>query len=311
MKKLLLTAMLALLPAAAAVRVNNCGLALNVQAPPKRAVTLNQSATEIMLSLGLEGRMVGTAYLDDRIWPRLEAAYRKVPVLAAEYPSQEVLLNAAPDFIYGAYASAFGKDVAGARTELLKSGVIAFLSPLSCENRALRPARLTMQHIYDEILAVGRIFGVTERARSVVAGMRRDELQVKALAAHARSSPRVMWLDNLEKQPSVGGSGGVPGMILRMVGARNVFEDLPGSWGEVSWEAVLSRPIDAIVVADASWSPAAEKIAALTGNPVYADIRAVRERRFIVVPFSETTPGVRVLAAAQRVARGLYPGSAR
>lgn len=311
MKNLLLLAVLALLPSAAAVRVKNCGLTLDVPTPPSRAVTLNQSATEILLTLGLEGRMVGTAYLDDRIWPRLEGAYRKVPVLAEEYPSPEVLVNAAPDFVYAAYASAFGKDVAGPRAELLKSGVTPFLSPLGCEERSLRPARLAMQNIYDEILTVGRIFGVGDRSRSVVAGMKRDELRVKALAAHAKTNPRVMWFDELGKQPSVGGSAGAPGMILRMVGARNVFEDLLGSWGEVSWEAVLSRPIDAIVVVDASWSPASEKIAALTGNPVYADIRAVREQRFIVVPFSETTPGVRVLEAAQRVARGLYPQSAR
>ncbi|WP_394137162.1 hypothetical protein [Cytobacillus oceanisediminis] len=34
---------------------------------PKRAVSLNQHATEIMLALGLEDSMAGTAFLDDEI----------------------------------------------------------------------------------------------------------------------------------------------------------------------------------------------------------------------------------------------------
>ena len=88
--------------------VENCTVSTTYERPPARAVTLNQAATEVMLALHLEDRLVGTAYLDDRILPGLSAAYERVPVLASKYPSMEVLLAARPDFLYAAYPGAFG-----------------------------------------------------------------------------------------------------------------------------------------------------------------------------------------------------------
>ena len=38
----------------------NCGAPVTVQAAPQRAVSLGQASTEILLSLGLAPRMVGT-----------------------------------------------------------------------------------------------------------------------------------------------------------------------------------------------------------------------------------------------------------
>ena len=47
------------------IGISNCGVQSWVQEPPKRVVTMNQGTTEVMLALGLEDSMVGTAYLDD------------------------------------------------------------------------------------------------------------------------------------------------------------------------------------------------------------------------------------------------------
>src|SRR5579883_691179 len=44
------------------VTINNCGVTQTYQKPPERAVTLSQAATEVMLALGLDKRMVGTAF---------------------------------------------------------------------------------------------------------------------------------------------------------------------------------------------------------------------------------------------------------
>ena len=37
-------------------------------------MTLNQGPTEFMLAMGLEDKMVGTASMDDTIWPRYAEA---------------------------------------------------------------------------------------------------------------------------------------------------------------------------------------------------------------------------------------------
>lgn len=63
------------------VELENMGVKMAFPEEPKRAVTLNQHATEVMLALGLESSMVGTAYLDDQILPKYKAQYDKIPVL--------------------------------------------------------------------------------------------------------------------------------------------------------------------------------------------------------------------------------------
>lgn len=71
------------------VVINNMGRTVKFTEPPKRAITLNQHATEIMLALGLQDSMVGTAYLDDQILPKFKDAYEKIPVLSKQYPSKK------------------------------------------------------------------------------------------------------------------------------------------------------------------------------------------------------------------------------
>ena len=41
----------------------NCGFTFTYEAPPERAVTLSNNATEVMLALGLEDHMAGTSYM--------------------------------------------------------------------------------------------------------------------------------------------------------------------------------------------------------------------------------------------------------
>ncbi|MEE3920328.1 hypothetical protein V2I01_25410 [Micromonospora sp. BRA006-A] len=111
------------------VAVTNCGTPVTIAAPPMRVVTMNQAATEIMLALGLQDRMIGTAYLDDAILPAYADAYAKIPVLAKEYPTKEKLLEAEPDFVYASYNSAFGDEGVGDRADWQKLGVGTYISP--------------------------------------------------------------------------------------------------------------------------------------------------------------------------------------
>jgi hypothetical protein len=89
------------------IGVTNCGIQSWYQSPPRRAVTMNQGTTEIMLALGLADHMVGTSNLDDYIWSELESEYKKIPVIADDYPTIDELLAVEPDFVYAQWGSAF------------------------------------------------------------------------------------------------------------------------------------------------------------------------------------------------------------
>ena len=115
----------------------------------------------------------------------------------------------------------------------------------------------------------------------------------------------MFWYDSGTKAPYVGAGQGGPQLILDAVGATNVFADLDGGWAEGNWEDVIAADPDVIVLADASWDEASAKLAHLENDPVLSQLRAVEESRFVTIPFSESTPGVRLVDGAVSVSEQL------
>ncbi len=62
--------------------LSNCGHDVTVDQAPSRVVSLDQDSTEILLSLGLQDRMVGTASWTDPVRESLADANAQVPRLA-------------------------------------------------------------------------------------------------------------------------------------------------------------------------------------------------------------------------------------
>ncbi|MEY6563349.1 hypothetical protein AB8Y43_15160, partial [Listeria monocytogenes] len=54
--------------------LDNCGAKVTIQKAPSRAVGLGQNSAEIMLLLGLESKMVGTAFWPSKVLPQLAEA---------------------------------------------------------------------------------------------------------------------------------------------------------------------------------------------------------------------------------------------
>lgn len=280
------------------VAVTTCDFASTVKAPPQRIVTLNQGATEVALALGVADRMVGTAYIDDAVAPRFAADYAKIPILAPKYPTQEKLLSTRPDLLYASYNSAFSDKNAGDRAKLAGQGIATVLAPAGC---ATKPERASWDLIWDELAAAGKAFGTEEAAAKLIADQKAE--LAGATITGAASNQRILWWDfGNAGIPNVGAGKGTPQLLMDAVGGVNVFADRPGNWAEVSMEHVVGSNPDVIVVADAVGHPAQDRIDLARRDPAMSQLRAVRENRFVVIPFSETTSGVRLLDGARRVA---------
>ncbi|WP_024792867.1 ABC transporter substrate-binding protein [Tomitella biformata] len=290
--------------AAPRITLENCGEQITLDAPPSRAVTMNQGATESALSVGAQDQMIGTAYLDDEIAPQWAAAYAQIPVLApAAYPSRETLLELKPDLVLASYSTAFDdKEGVGMRDSLSELGIATYVSPFSCEDKAKRlPA--SWDSIASEIADYGTLFGQTAVSEEVNTQMRATLEQVSA-AAPAQGKT-ILWYDSGTDEPFVGAGGGGPQLIIDALGGVNIFADSTGAWDTMNWEPVLVADPDVIVLADASWSTADEKKAYLQNDPALRDLKAVRGDAFVILPFSTTTPGPRTIEGAIMAAEQL------
>ena len=291
----------------APVAITNCGLPVTVPAPPRRALTMEQNATEIMLTLGLADRMIGTSYQTDPVLPELAAAYQKVPVLAKLYPAREAVLNARPDFVYSTFTSAYATDAAGARKDLAGLGVPAYLSRFACEDPGTGERAVTFDGIFAEITEIATLFGVDDRGAAVVAAQRARLEAAKQAAPGADTS--LLWYYSGTKTPYVAGAGGLPAAISEQLGVRNAFGDAKQTWPAGNWEEIAARDPDVIVLADLTrggdGDSARSKIDFLRANPVTSKLDAVRNGRFITVSGSSMDPSVRSVTAVEQVSSGL------
>ncbi|MFE2373143.1 ABC transporter substrate-binding protein [Streptomyces sp. NPDC059398] len=288
-------------PAGFPYTVDNCGTRTTFDAPPKRAVTMNQHATELMLALGLRDRIAGTAYLDDKVLPRYRADYAKTKVIAKEYPSRETLLGANPDFVYGGYASAFDKAQGRDRAGLQKSGINTRLNIENCTGGPVGLGQLST-----EITQVARTFGVPGRGRKLIAEQKEKIAAVEAKLKGA-DRPSVFVYDSGDSSAFTAGGSGIGNEIVSLAGGTNVFADLGKSFGDVSWEQVIKRRPQVVVVYDYGGTSVAAKKKRLLGDPALKDVPAIRNRRFAVLPLSSAVLGVRVADAVGDLAAQLHP----
>ncbi|PAK53931.1 ABC transporter substrate-binding protein [Paenibacillus sp. 7541] len=282
------------------VELENMGEKISFPEAPKRAVTLNQHATEVMLALGLESSMVGTAYLDDSILPDFQEAYVQIPVLSDKYPSKEVFLAAEPDFAYAGWQSAFTEETLGSREDLAAQGVMTYVHESS--NRP----KPTLEDVYEDILNIGIIFRVEERAEALVNEIR-SELEDIQTRIGSLDQPLKIFVYDSGSDKALTAANTYLTSLINQVGGTNIFDDIDKGWAEVSWEEVVDRNPDVIVIVDYGDESAEQKKDRLLSMASLVHIEAVRNERFIVLPLSAAAEGIRAPIALRTLAAGLYP----
>ncbi|WP_416150845.1 ABC transporter substrate-binding protein [Salipaludibacillus sp. HK11] len=266
---------------------------------PQRAVTLNQHVTEVFLALGLEEYLVGTAYLDDEVLPEFKDTYEKIPVLSDQYPSQEVFLEEEPDFAYAGWTSAFNEDNIGTVEQLEKFGVNAYLHESSS---IIGPG---IEDIYQDIRNISEIFNVVERGEKLINEMKTELVNIEETIPKDEETVRVFVFDSGDTAPFTSGQNFLNSIIM-MAGATNIFNDIDSNWGEVSWEEVVERDPEVIVIVDYGETTAEDKRKQLLNHPALTDVTAIKEEHFIIMPLSVAAEGVRVPSALDILVDGLY-----
>ncbi|MEZ0338677.1 ABC transporter substrate-binding protein [Mycobacterium sp. pV006] len=292
--------------------IENCGRDVVVEAPPQRAVALNQGSAEILLSLGLADRMVGTATWTDPVLPNLAEDNARVPRLAENKPSLETVLDADPDFVSASFGGTLGPGGVADRDQFEQLGVPTYLAPSDCVGKVsvnedgARTTPLTMDVIYGEIRDLAAIFDIRERGEQLVAELQQ---RMQRAAGAPAGADLVFWFSDL-RAPYMAGCCGASGVIAEAVGAGNVFADTTEEWPQVSWEAVAERDPDAFVLADLSrrtidGDALDTKIEFLETHPVTSRMTAVQEKRYLVVNGADLNPSIRTVDGAEKVADGL------
>lgn len=285
------------------ITVTSCDREVRFDAAPERAVSNDVNLTEMMLALGLTDHMVG--YTGVSGWKTLDEGLREgiaeLPELAPEYPSKEVLLGAEADFYFAGWN--YGMRVGGEVTPqtLGAFDIAVYELSESCAHIMDKP-KASMNDLYNDLLNLGAIFDVSDRAELLVENYKID-LQDFQSGLHALEEPvSVFVYDSGEDKPFTAGAYGMPTALIEAAGGRNIMDDVQSSWVEIGWEPVIERNPEVIVIVDYGDVTAEQKIDFMKSNPAFAAIPAVANDRFVVLEYVEATPGPRNIAAVKRLA---------
>lgn len=268
---------------------------------PEKAVTLAQFMTETLLALGLEDKMTGTALLNEEILPEYKKAYEKIPELEmgeGHSISKESFVATEADFVSG-WEQSITEEATGSLEELEERGVVPFVSS------GLAPDA-TIESVYNDFILLGKIFEVSERAEKVVAKMKDEVKNIADKTKDIKDRPRVLIYDSGEGEAFVGGSG-LPNNLIELAGGENVYKDLGQDYATVSFEDIVQKNPEIIVVTEYySGITGDEKIKFLKNNPALKDVDAVKNNRIYKIGLIDLAPGIRNSKAVGKLYNMFY-----
>lgn len=284
-----------------AATIDNCGFSLATSPAPEKVVTIKSTPLELMLALGLEDHIVGSAFLDGPVAEELAPEGWEPNVLAEDLPSQEVLISASPDFVFAGWESNLSTDGVGTREDLLSKGMRTYVAPPACEFGSEITEPLAFGDVFQMITEVGSIFEVEDRAEALIA---EQQTRLDAVATPT-ANVTALWYSSGSDTPFVGGGTGTPHMIMTAAGLENVASSELQSWYGMPWETFVASDPDVIVLVDAPWNSAEEKRERLESHPAASKMTAVQEGNYIIVDFATTEAGVRNVEAVETIANEL------
>ena len=291
---------------AAETTVQSCNRTLTFDTPPERAVSHDVNLTEMMLVLDLTDRMVGFTGING--WNKLDAEMREgvgeLPELAERYPSKEVLVGADADFFFAGWN--YGMRVGGEVTpETLEPfGIQVYELTESCTH-IMDKNKASIEDVYNDLLNLGRIFDVEERAEELVAGYR-AELATFTEGLDTGEPLRVFVYDSGEDTPFTAGRYAMPTALIEAAGGQNIMDDFEKSWATVTWEEVVERNPEVVVIVNYGEVTAEQKRDFMMSNPAFADLDAVKNDRFVTLEYVEATPGPRNIKAVKTLAEAFW-----
>jgi len=286
--------------------VESCNRTVTFDSPPERAISNDVNLTEMMLVLGLADRMVG--YTGISGWKTLDVEMREgveeLPELSALYPTKEVLVGADADFFFAGWN--YGMKVGGEVTPetLAPFGIQVYELTESCIH-IMPKDTISIEDMYTDLVNLGTIFDVEDKAAELIDGYRAELAEFTDELATG-DPVRVFVYDSGEDSPFTAGRYAMPTALIEAAGGVNIMDDFEKSWATVSWEAVVERNPEVIVIVNYGEVTAKQKREFMMTNPAFANLDAVKNDRFVTLEYVEATPGPRNIQAIKTLAQAFW-----
>lgn len=278
------------------VTVENYGRTVTVDKRPEKVLTLGPNCTELFAALGLSDLVVGRSLVNHSRGPlpEYEAAVNAIPELNHASATREAVLSSGADFIYALdwEISEEGCNI----KEAEQYGMTIYVNSAT-----------TLEQQYQEILDLGLIFGVEDKAEAFVEDQKSRIAAVQEKVKD-REPLKVLVYDSGNDGVFTCSGSNFESLLIGLAGGENLFDDLSEKqWVTVSYEEVLAREPDIILIHDYDSPSVEEKIAEIKANPTLSQLDCVQNERFATITLESVLPGDRMAYAVESLAAVFYP----
>lgn len=278
------------------VVAENYGREVEINQKPQKVLTLGPNCTELFVALGLEDYVVGKSLVNHSRGPLPEYAegVNKIPQLNYGSATREAVISSGADFIYAIdwEISDQGVNIEEAQT----MGMNVYVNSAT-----------TIEEQYKEILDIGMIFGIEDKASEIVENTKGiiNEIHEKTKDA---SPVKVLVYDSGNNGVFTCSGSNFENELIEKAGGKNIFSDITDKqWITVGYEDILKRDPDIIIIHDYDSPSADEKIAEIKANPSLSQLECVKNERFVTVTLESVLPGIRISKTITDFATAFHP----
>lgn len=268
---------------------------------PEKVLCVYQGTIETMIALGLEDHVMASYGLDNPVKEEWEAGLAKMNYNEEVFaPDKETVLMMEPDMIFS-WGSIFSEKNLGDQTEWIANGTNTYISTNTRRGGHDR----TLENEYTDLINIGRIFNVEDKAQAIVDEMKNEIASVLS-QTEGQTAPVVSVIEFLSEDISNYGASSLGGDMVTQLGGVLAAPDV----GSIGKEDLLGLDPDVIFVVYMARTEGVEEEmrGKLMDDPAFAELKAVQNSRVYTIMLGDMYAStVRSIDGIRTFAAGMYP----
>lgn len=270
---------------------------------PEKVIAVYQGSIETMIALGLEDRVIASYGLDNEVKDEWKSGLEKMNYQKEPFaPDKEAVTVAQPDMILS-WGSIFADDKLGDVNSWISEGVNTYINTNTRANGSR-----TLENEYTDILNLGKIFNVEDKAKALVNEMK-TEVDSYLKAAEGKEKVKVAVVEPYDSSITNYGTDTLAGSMVTSLGADMAIPKA----SSIGKEELISADPDVIFVVYMAYSGdspekvISDQMAVIQDDPALSSLKALKNNRVYPIMLGDMyASGPRTIDGIKTFAEGIY-----
>ena len=272
---------------------------------PQRVLAVYQGCIETMIALGLEDHVIASYGLDNEVKPEWQDGFSKMHYDDSVFaPDKETVTLLEPDFIFS-WGSYFGDKTLGDVDAWNEKGVGTYMN-----SNTVPGGTRTLENEYTDILNIGKIFHVEDKAQALVDEMK-SQVAATLSAVQGQEPVKVAVVEPISGKITNYGQKSLAGDMVTALGGELAMPEADS----ISKEDLVAADPEVIFVVymayagDDPQSVMDQQLSLIQDDPALQSLQAVKNGKVHLIMLGDMyASGPRTLDGLKTLAQGMYPG---